>query len=241
MEARLTAEADEMEIQHAKAQRLVDTAKSACVGSGLAKLRLGLLFLPAAPLFLPLLKMEINAPFLQKSGSWSITSIMGYLIDGLDFDVISGLAGTEVFGAAYGWFFAALVGLILVLAALLAGWLTCFLAASPKSFARGVAISSAGFTGTLLGVVATERFGIAMAALLPGMVRIQVGIGSFIVAVAFAAIFALDIIIKKRGGLPVRYKQCWIDGFRAEEVQTALAQGKTLHDLRAARAADANG
>ncbi|MDR3314511.1 MAG: IBR domain-containing protein [Oscillospiraceae bacterium] len=237
MEERLLADADKVELEHVGFQKRIDRAKAAVVGSKWAIARLVLLFLPLGVLFLPLVKMTINAPYIDKTETFDIIKLFGYIFDGLDFDVVFGLAGTAAFGAAFKWFLVALVGVIVVVVCILAGLVTCFLASSPKGFLRSVLFNGLGIAGAATGLLGVTRFGSAIAAVLPGAVQSQAGLGGYLVILAFALVLALNIVIKTRGGVPVKYKQCYVSGFPAEEVADALAAGKTLDELRAERAA----
>jgi hypothetical protein len=131
MEERLLRDADKVELEHAESQKRMDRAKAACTGNRWAIARLVFLLLPLAPLFLPLVKMTIHAPFVDKTETYDVVKLFGYIFDGLNFDVVFGLLGNGTFGAAFVWLLAALAGLILVVVSIFAGLFTCFLAASP--------------------------------------------------------------------------------------------------------------
>lgn len=235
MDERLLRDADRVELEHVGFQKRVDRAKAACVGDNWAIARLVLLALPLLPLFLPLIKLSFNVPFLEKSESLSVIKIVMWFIDGLDFDVILGLFGTDSFGTAFTWFIAAILGLGLVIVAILAGLVTCFLAASPKGFARTVIISCLGIAAGALGMVAANKFGASMEAVMPGAIQSQAAWGGFVVIASFAIILGCGIFIKAKGGVPVKYTQCYVSGFLAEEVQEAIAAGRTLDEMRAER------
>ncbi len=235
MDERLLKDADKVELEHVDFQKKADRAKAACVGNKWAIARLVLLILPLAPLFLPLVKMTINVPFVDKSESLSILKIGPYIFDGLSFDVVFDLMNAAAFGGAFKWLLAALVGLVLVIVCILAGLITCFLAASPKGFLRCVIINGLGMLGATMGMLGVSKFGAAMDVALAGAIQSKAAFGGFLVIAAFAIILIYNIVIKVRGGIPVVYKQCYVSGFPAEEVKAALAEGRTLDEMRAER------
>ena len=238
MEERLVAEADAVETANAAFQKKSDRAKAAVLGSKWAVARLVLLIVPLLTLLLPLGRLELSLPFVERVGENAtnlngITIVMGLL--NFDFGALLAMLGEPLLKMPFLWFALALLGLVLVVLAILAGLATCWLARSPGGFKRTVAFFVMGMGGTVLGAVSLFQFGSGMAPLFPGAVTVQLQWGIFIVALSFLLILAINIYIKATGDIPVAHKQCYISGFPEEEVLENLAKGITLDEMRKAR------
>jgi len=240
MEERLLAEADQVETSSAAFQKKVDRAKAAVVGNNWAITRLVLLALPLFTLLLPLGRLEMSIPFVEKVADKGVTlnavSIVMGLID-LNFDALLGTLGDPLLKVPFMWYALAIVGFALVLLAILGGLATCWLARSPGGFKRTIAFFLLGMGGTVLGAASLLQFGAKLAPVMPGAVTTSVtwyGVGT--VALSFLLILAINIYIKATGDIPVAHKQCYISGFPEEEVYAAQAKGLTLEDMRRARA-----
>jgi len=235
MEERLLAEADAVETSAAAFAKKTDRAKAAVVGNNWAVARLVLLVVPLLTLLLPLGRLAINIPFVEKATNLNAVSIVMGLMD-LDFDALLGALGDPLLRAAFLWFALSIVGLALVLLAILGGLITCWLARSPGGFKRTLLFFTLGMGGTVLGAAGLLQFGTKLAPVMPGAVSTELHWGVFVVGLAFLAILGINIYIKATGDIPVAHKQCYISGFPEEEVYEAQARGFTLEDMRRARA-----
>jgi len=238
MEERMLAEADKVETANAAFAKRVDRAKAAVIGSKWAIARLVLLVVPLFTLLLPLGRMAVNIPFVEKSFTLNgITIVMGLLE--LDFDALLGALGNSVLSGAFLWFALAIVGFALVLLAILGGLAVCWLARSPGGFKRTIAFFALGMGGTVLGAASVLQFGAKIAPIMPGSISVGLNwYGAGVVALSFLLILAINIYIKATGDIPVTYKQCYISGFKEEEVYENQAKGITLEDMRKAREAE---
>jgi len=239
MEERLEAEADKVETANAAFQKKTDRAIAAVKGNKWAIARLVLLVLPLLTLLIPMGRMEVSIPFVEKAGSGAVTinavSIIMGLVD-LNFDALFAALGNPILQTPFLWFTLAILGFVLVLLATLGGLATCWLARSPGGFKRAIAFFIVGMSGTVLGTVSLLQFGATLPPVLPGAVSVGVTwYGAGAVALSFLLILAINIYIKATGDIPVAHKQCYISGFPAEEVYEAQAKGLTLDDMRRAR------
>lgn len=235
MEDRLLAEADEVELSSAAFQKRIDRLKAAVFGNNWAIARLVLLFLPIGMLFLPLGRAVVNIPFVDNTTNLNIINIFKS-ITSLDFDMVFSFLGDERLSAAYIWLLLALVGVILVLVACLAGLICSVLAGGKKAMVRAAVICGVGMAGTILGAIALTQYGANLADLFPGAISTAVSFGAVALAASFLIGLGINIVIKTQGGIPIQYTQCYISGFPEEEVLANLENGITLDDMRAAQA-----
>ncbi|MDR2687738.1 MAG: hypothetical protein LBB75_08285 [Oscillospiraceae bacterium] len=235
MEERLLAEADQVELSSAAFQKKADRARAAVKGSKWAVARLVLLAVPLLTLLLPLGRVAVSAPFVEKSASLGVIGLVG-IFSSLNFDALLSMLGDPVLKGAFLWCALSLAGLVLIVLATLGGLATCWLARSPGGFKRTIAFFLLGMGGTVLGAVSILQFGAKLAPILPGAFTSEItwyGVGA--VALSFLLILAVNIYIKATGDIPVAHKQCWISGFPEEEVLENLARGVTLDEMRRAR------
>jgi len=68
-------------------------------------------------------------------------------------------------------------------------------------------------------------------------VTVSLTIGVPILTAALIALLVIQLVIKKRGGVPVKYKPCFIAGLPEEEVLAYIAEGGTVRQLREQKAA----
>ncbi|MDR2752864.1 MAG: hypothetical protein LBB50_00975 [Oscillospiraceae bacterium] len=232
MEKRLEEEADRVETENAAVQKRMDRMKANLVGSPWAIARLVLLFLPLGALFLPLGRVELHAPFVSEAPvTLQAISIFSALAK-LDVGALFALLGDRVFVGAFLWLTVALVLFVLTALACLAGLISAVFAGGPKALLRAVVISVTGAAAILGSGFSFLAFGNRLVKVVSNQLEFQLQWGCFVVAILFLAILAVNIYIKASGGIPVQYKPCFISGFPEEEVQTALAQGLTLDDMR---------
>jgi hypothetical protein len=237
MEERLLAEADQVETANAAFQKKADRAKAAVKGNKWAVARMVLLVVPLLTLLLPLGRVTVSAPFVEKSASLGIIGLVDVL-GNLNFDVLLNMLGDSVMKGPFLWCALAIVGLVLVVFSILGGLATCWLARSPGGFKRTIAFFIVGMGGTALGAVSILQFGAKLSPIMPGTVTTSITwYGAGVVALSFLLILAINIYIKATGDIPVTHKQCWISGFPEEEVRENLARGITLDEMRKARAA----
>jgi len=235
MEERLLAEADKVELANAAFQKKSDRAKAAVTGNKWAIARLVLLVVPLLTLLLPLGRVTVSAPFVEKSSSLGIIGLVDVL-GSLNFDALLSMLGDPILKVPFLWCALSLVGLVLVVLAILGGLATCWLARSPGGFKRAILFFILGMGGTVLGAVSILQFGTKLAPILPGAFSSEItwyGVGA--VALSFLLILGINIAIKAMGDIPVVNKQCWISGFPEEEVLENLAKGITLDEMRKAR------
>jgi len=235
MEERLVAEADKVETDNAAFQKKADRARAAVIGNKWAIARLVLLVVPLLTLLLPLGRVAVSIPFVEKATTLNAINIFNVL-SGLDFGALLSMLGDPVLKAPFTWLALSIVGLVLVVLAILGGLATCWLARSPGGFKRTLIFFAVGLGGTALGAVALLRYGAGLAPLFPGAVSVELTwYGAGAVALSFLLILGINIAIRAMGDIPVEHKQCYISGFPEEEVLENLAKGITLDDMRKAR------
>ena len=234
MEERLLAEADTVELANAAFQKKADRARAAVTGNKWAIARLVLLVVPLLTLLLPLGRVTVSAPFVEKSAGLGIIGLVDVL-GSLNFDALLSMLGDPILKVPFLWCALSLVGLVLVVLAILGGLATCWLARSPGGFKRAILFFVLGMGGTVLGAVSILQFGTKLAPILPGAFTAQIQWGIFVVGLSFLLLLAINIYIKATGDIPVEQKQCWISGFPEEEVRENLTKGITLDEMRKAR------
>jgi len=221
LEEGMEREADEVELAAAVTQKKYDRAKAALIGSPLAIVRLVFLVLPLAAI-VPLVtgKLMLAMPNDLKTIVLGILNIFtGFADFNADFQRLDAAGRT--------WFLLLVAGVLIMAVTALIGLVTCFLGASPKWFARGAAVSTVGMASAALSSVGLSQLA-RYAESTPTAFIICV-CGAFL---AFALILGINLIINKRGGLPVKYTPCFIAGIPEEEVLAYVAQGGTVENLR---------
>ena len=173
MEERLLEEADQVETASAAFQKKVDIAKAATFGSKLAVTRFVMLFVPLFLLFLPLGKVVLNAPFMEKATVLNAFNVVTKLSD-MDFDALLAFIGDAAVSSVFLWQVIAILGFVIVLVGLLGGAATSFLLESPKGFMRAVIFSMLGVGGTVLGAAALVKMGSAGAGVFPGAIQTSI-------------------------------------------------------------------
>ncbi|MDR1928076.1 MAG: hypothetical protein LBQ33_05505 [Oscillospiraceae bacterium] len=234
MEERLSADADRVELEHAQFQKKVDRVRASLVGGKLAIARLVLLFLPIGTLFLPLVSISVHAPFFEKSGEAINVIALVNLLSAADFGGLSGMLGSPVLGGAFVWLIVALLAFVLILLAIFAGIATSFSASGRKGIFRNAGIALGGILAASLGMVAYRQFAAGLGAALPGAVQGAVSIGLPALSFAFLLIVIINVLILSKGGVPVVYKQCFVDGIPADEVLEAWqgsGEGSSLREI----------
>lgn len=229
IEDRLKAEADQAEKEHALFQPKIDRVKSSFVGSTLAKIRIGLCFLPLLSTLLPMGKISYETGFLSKSATINIISIVKNISDnGFDFNLLTGLMGNEVVGKTFTAYTVALFSLVLALLCGFVGLILLFLTCSPHGIKRNVIIESLGFVFSAVSCVSsfimmkdvTTVFNFVKGSINP--------LGFIAIMVSFIILITVNLIDKKRG-VKIKYK----------DVSEFLLPYEERESTKAARAAEA--
>lgn len=206
IEDRLRAEADKAEKEHAMFQPKVDRVKASFVGSALAKVRIGLYLLPILSTLLPMGKIAFETGFLKKSATINLISIIKDISDnGLDFNLLTGLIGSDITGKAFLAYAVALFGLVLALVCALVGLILLFLTCSPHGIQRNVTIASLGLVFSIASFAATIRMMGSLNATFTFITGSINPLGFIALILSFVILIAINIIDKKRG-IKIKYK-----------------------------------
>ena len=207
IEDRLRAEADKAEYQHAKSQPKFDRLKFSLIGHPLAIVRLVLGLLPIVATLLPMGTVNYVLPYLEKSASVNLISIVTFIIDnGFDVDLLLKLFGSELVGTGMLLWAVALVCLVLMVVLTLVGFFLLTLSCAPKGFLRNILFPS---IGIVLATVSFVCFNLMIGNLteaLPGIFSGSVNPAAYIVAVLiFFVMIAVNVVYKKKD-IQVKYK-----------------------------------
>ncbi|MDR2646646.1 MAG: hypothetical protein LBB67_00755 [Oscillospiraceae bacterium] len=236
MEERLLADADRVEAEHAVFQKRFDRFRASLIGSKLAIARLALLFLPIAALFLPLAKIKVDAPFFNETISLDILGFVG-IFDKIDVGALFTLLGVPALKTTVIWTLLAIVGVGLVLFSIASEFVNTFFASTKNHNRRVYCFALVGLVGLALGAVAMRVLNAAGTNLFAGGLSAHTSIGAIAVTLALLLIAAINVIIDRKGGVPVKYKECFINGVPADEVFAAQKEGISMQDFFAAHAA----
>ncbi len=236
MDERLLADADKVEEEHVHFQAKVDRIKASLFGSKAAIARFALCFVAIGVLFLPLAKVSISGPYIEKSSTVNLLFLYEF-ISKLDFDAVFGFMKSAVLGKVFTEYFAALAAVLLSVLLVVINLISVFFSAQKRSKARNIIIDSLAVISASAGVLMFTKFSKSIVGFFPGAYSGKVSFGSFVFIGVLAVLLIVNIVIAKNG-IPVKYKQCYISGFPAEEVFAAREKGITLEQMRAERDAE---
>ncbi len=207
IEDRLREEADKAEYQHAKSQPKFDRLKFSLIGHPLSIVRLVLGLLPIVATLLPMGKIEYVLPYLEKSVSVNLISIVTFIIDnGFDVDLLLKLFGSDLVGTGMIFWAVALVALVLMVVLTLVGFFLLTLSCAKRGFARNIAFPTVGIILATVAQIAYVLMVNNLKVALPGIFTASVNPLAYIVAVViFVAMITVNVIYKKKN-IQVKYK-----------------------------------
>ncbi len=207
IEDRLREEADKAEYQHAKSQPKYDRLKFSLIGHPLAIVRLVLGLLPIVATLLPMGTVNYVLPYLEKSASVNLISIVTFIMDnGFDVDLLLKLFGSELVGTGMIYWAVALVSLVLMVVLTLVGFFLLTLSAAKKGIIRNITIPSIGIVLATVAFVFYNLMVNTLTAALPGIFTGSVNPAAYIGAVAiFVAMIVINVVYKKKN-IQVKYK-----------------------------------
>ncbi len=208
IEERLEVDALNAEIEHARTQKRMDRAKAAMIGSPWAIVRDVLLVLVIVTFLLPLAHMSATGPYFERETTYTAIEVVTELME-FDFGAL-GLIGSPIVGTTTLLFAGAVVCLALSLLVALFQLIFSFLSCSKRGFGRNVTFAVLGMAFSLGSSVLFNMFISSMNEVLPGFMSGSVGFGIYVVAAMFAVVLILNVIIKVKGLVPVKYTQCYI-------------------------------
>lgn len=221
---RLAEDADRAEAEHIKMQPKIDRIKFSVKGTKLSIVRLIMLFLPIGFLFLPLVQVGIKVPFRGDLESVSVSIlnlVMDVILEG-HFSVL------ELFPKSAVICFYIAMGSIMIAALFAIANLVCVaMSCSPRGFKRNVVLSSCGAGFTIISIVSFLVFNSAVTDKLGMIYSGKLGIGAILVVVAFIAIVAINIIIKKKN-VPVKYTDVseYVERLKKREIEKAEVEAR---------------
>jgi hypothetical protein len=213
---RLLDESEKAEKEHALFQPRIDRAKAAYAGSKLAILRIVLTLLPAAALFLPLLRTAeggVNViGVYKKLNEAGIGAVLGKAMK----DPVCLAAALLLVSAV----------MIIVSIALITmslgrhGRIRVILTYGFMLLCAAGAVCLAGVNSVRLGEIFSES-GIAA----------PLGVGAILYAALFLVLFAYNLFLLKKG-IPVKYTPCLIGGLPSEEYFRCVGAGMSKSDIQ---------
>jgi len=229
MEERLLADADKAETEHAHFQKRLDRVKASYAGSKLTIARIVLTVLPLGLLFLPLAQIILKAPYIDKTTNLSILTI-GMKVANLDFGALMTLAGSKIVGTPFLMMAISMVCILLTAVLALLGLILLFLSCSPRGFSRNLFFPIAGIVLSSASALLFQKYSAEFARLFPGAFTGSIKFGIFAVLAAFLLVIIINIIIKKVG-VPIKYKETFINGVPAWEYMEAKEKGEDIRAL----------
>jgi|GEM_PF-1042393 len=227
MEERLDNEADHVELASAATRKWMNRAKAAMLGTPLSKFRFSLLF---GPLFLPAIPVGVWAAWSLFAQGDFMQNFWPTILNYIDLDNPDALLETPMLALA-------VVGLVIAFPLTwLAGLITMAFSCGPKWFGRNLTVSSIGLAGAALCAFGAWQFNLQNPGIIQGFIFF--GIGGL--ALAYALLLCINVIIRARGGIPVEYTQCWIAFTPEDEVYGFIKEtGGTVRDFRRMKAEEA--
>lgn len=223
LQERLMQEADAAEVQYYHFQKKVDRLKASFIGSKLSIVRIFTSLIPIAALFLPIVKINLSAPFEPYSGNMGILDIYN-LFDKLDIGAF--LTAIEMNSAAGLMFTLSVAGLLLSVVVMLLHFLCNMLACSPKGKIRN-------YTLDIIFIVLVAA-SMGLFAFIPEnpFVSGSLGIGAFLYLVLVILNFIIDILVF-RENIEIKHAQCFVGGIPIEEYFEMVERGVSPEELRA--------
>lgn len=215
---RLAEDADKAEEEYIRMQPKIDRVKFAFIGTKLSIVRLILLLVPIGMLFLPLAHIKVNMPFNSIDTNISVLNLVMDVIAKFEFSILN-VAPT----VAIICYFLAILGVLISAVFAILNIPFVSVSCSPKGFKRNVTLSCCGIGGMLLSIVSFLVFNAQLESMYSAMYSGNIGIGAFLVVVAYLAIIAINVIIKKKNE-PVKYKDVSEYVERIERRKAELAE-----------------
>ncbi|MBQ7548409.1 MAG: hypothetical protein IJT03_01745 [Clostridia bacterium] len=206
---RLEVDAINAELEHARTVHRLNRAKAAMVGSVFTIVRIVLLAVVVGMFFLPLAKLSIAAPYVDKAVS--INAIGLYEgISAMDFDGLLKMFGSAVLGKSFILYAVSIVTIILAALAALLELILSFLSCSKRGFARNLIFAVSGIVFAVVSIITFSLFISNISGILPGVITGSVGFGVYLVIAAFVLVIAINIIIKIKG-VKIEYQEVYVD------------------------------
>ena len=232
MEERLLLDADKAEAEHARFQPKMDRLKAAFVGSPLAIARIVCSLLPVAGLFLPLAHFAFQAPYAAFNGSVNMISIVNLLSGRMDFDALTTMLSSSVFGKTFILYAVSLVCVLLSALGILLHLIFLMLACSPKGKQRNYGFDIANLMLVSGAMITFTLFSSKIRALFPGIVTTSsVGFGAFVYLALMGVCFAVDILCFSKG-IEVKYKPCFVGNIPADKYFQLVEEGESTEEIR---------
>ena len=223
LQERLMQEADTAEVQYYHFQKKIDRLKASFVGSKLSVVRIFTSLLPIAALFLPIVKINLTAPFEPYSGNLTFLDIYN-MFDKLDVGAF--VTAIEADSAAGIMFTVAAAGLLLSVVVMLLHFLFNMLACSPKGKIRNYTID------IFYIVLVLASMGLFMLIPENPFVSGGLGIGAFLYLALVILNFVIDILVF-RENIEIKHAQCFVGGIPIEEYFEMVEKGIAPEEIRA--------
>lgn len=232
MEERLLADADKAESEHAVFQKKMDRLKASFTGSKLTVARIVLSVLPILALFLPLAKVTLQGPFIEGKEAVTVNAIKLYeVISGLDFGGMFSLTGSEVMGQPILFYVIAIVCVALAVVLILVNLILLMLSCSPHGKGRNITLNSIQLIMSIAATVLFTQSSAGLAKLFPGTFSGGVSFGAYVFIACVFALLAMNIVIAKVG-VPVTYKETFVNGIPSGVYFEAVKNGEDINELR---------
>lgn len=225
LQERLMTEADKAEVQYYHFQKKIDRIKAAFIGSKLSIVRIFTSLLPIAALFLPIVKIKLNAPFAPFDGKLGALDIYNMFED-LDLGVFSTLMSQDSTKVPAILFGISTVLLLLSLVIMLVHFVSLIGAYSKngKKLVYTLDIIYLAFvvTAAVCFVVIPEN----------DVISGSLHIGTFVYLLLVAVNFAVDILVY-REKIEIKHAQCYVGGIPIEEYFEMLENNVPHDKIRA--------
>ncbi len=219
---RLAEDADKAEEEYIKLQPKIDRVKFAFAGTKLSIVRLIMLFIPIGMLFLPLVHIRADIPYNSIDADISILNIAMDVVAKFDFGILSVIPT-----AAKVCYLLSILSIFIAAVFAILNIPFVSVSCSPKGFKRNVKLSSCGIAFTVISIISFLVFNAQLSSRFGEMYSGSIGIGAFLVIIAFVGIIVINVIIKKQN-VPVKYKDIseYVERIAKRKIEIAEMEAK---------------
>ncbi|MBR0120551.1 MAG: zinc ribbon domain-containing protein [Clostridia bacterium] len=223
LQERLMKDADIAEVQYYHFQKKVDRLKASFIGTKLAVARIITSLLPAAPLFLPLVKASFSPPVDFPDGNVNLMTVVNHF-GAINPETLKALPGGEARADSLLLIAGTLLFALSVVLTLV-HFILLTLACSPKGRVRNIVQDVLILLTCTASAVCIAAMGSA------GAVKATLAVGTYLYILLQVVNVAVDIAVLIQG-IPITHRQCYVGGIPIEEY-FELEKTLTPEELRA--------
>lgn len=224
LQERLMQQADIAEVQYYHFQKKIDRLKTSFIGSKLTIIRIFTSLIPIIALFLPIVKITLNAPFEPYDGNMGLLDIYN-MFDKLNVSVFMSLINQSETSTVGVLFTLSIVFLLLSVVVMLLHFAFNTMSMGAKGKIRNYTIDI-----IFIALVASAMLCFVF---IPknDMVAGSLGLGAYVYLILVILNFVIDILCF-RENLEVKHSQCYVGGIPIEEYFDMVEKGVPAEELR---------